>query len=124
LCTAPIIYTPTVGKACIEFGSQFRRGTSFIPPQALSLSLFDERGGSVFIVIDAHTTPFCTLAPLTARGMYFSSADVGQMSAMIYNWPEKHVRERCLSDLTACSIENCGSFLLVTTLPNRWTSSS
>lgn len=48
---APIIYTPTVGKACIEFGSQFRR----------------------------------------ARGMYFSSADVGQMSAMIYNWPEKHV---------------------------------
>lgn len=48
---APIIYTPTVGKACLEFGSQFRR----------------------------------------ARGMYFSSADVGQMSAMIYNWPEKQV---------------------------------
>jgi hypothetical protein len=48
---APIIYTPTVGRACIEFGSQFRR----------------------------------------ARGMYFSTADEGQFSAMIYNWPEKHV---------------------------------
>lgn len=48
---APIIYTPTVGLACLEFGSQFRR----------------------------------------ARGMYFSSGDRGEMSAMIYNWPERQV---------------------------------
>ncbi|KAL6042273.1 Malic enzyme, variant 2 [Balamuthia mandrillaris] len=48
---APIVYTPTVGEACLAFGSQFRR----------------------------------------PRGMYFSSADKGEMSAMIYNWPAKTV---------------------------------
>eukprot|EP00744_Colponema_vietnamica_P002108 GILI01003392.1.p1 GENE.GILI01003392.1~~GILI01003392.1.p1 ORF type:complete len:630 (-),score=119.73 GILI01003392.1:342-2150(-) len=48
---APIVYTPTVGQACIKFGERFRR----------------------------------------PRGMYFSSADRGQMSAMVYNWPGRDV---------------------------------
>eukprot|EP00026_Physarum_polycephalum_P006125 Phypoly_transcript_06166.p1 GENE.Phypoly_transcript_06166~~Phypoly_transcript_06166.p1 ORF type:complete len:603 (+),score=84.99 Phypoly_transcript_06166:38-1810(+) len=48
---APIIYTPTVGKTCLQFGQLYRR----------------------------------------ARGMYFSTADRGHMSSMVYNWPENNV---------------------------------
>jgi len=48
---APIIYTPTVGKTCQQFGQLYRR----------------------------------------ARGMYFSTADRGHMSSMVYNWPENNV---------------------------------
>ncbi len=48
---APIIYTPTVGKTCLQFGQLYRR----------------------------------------ARGMYFSTADRGHMSSMVYNWPENDV---------------------------------
>ena len=49
---APLIYTPTVGQACLEFGHMFKR----------------------------------------PRGMYFSADDVGQMNAMVQNWPMKDVR--------------------------------
>ena len=47
----PLIYTATVGQACLEFGHMFKR----------------------------------------PRGMYFSADDVGQMNAMVQNWPMKDV---------------------------------
>jgi len=55
---APLIYTPTVGQACVEFGHMFKR----------------------------------------PRGMYFSAADVGQMNAMVQNWPMKDVRVVVVTD--------------------------
>jgi len=55
---APLIYTPTVGQACLEFGHMFKR----------------------------------------PRGMYFSADDVGQMNAMVQNWPMKDVRVVVVTD--------------------------
>lgn len=62
-------------------------------------------------------------APRAARGMYFSSADVGQMSAMIYNWPEKHVRTVQLFDHSAPHFALSGScsFPENVALTDRWT---
>ena len=55
---APIVYTPTVGRACVRFGSIFRR----------------------------------------ARGMYFSSQDVGPCAAMVQNWPHDDVEIIVVTD--------------------------
>ena len=55
---SPIVYTPTVGRACLKFGSVFRR----------------------------------------ARGMYFSSQDVGHMAAMAHNWPHSDVEVIVVTD--------------------------
>ena len=55
---APLIYTPTVGQACLEFGHMFKR----------------------------------------PRGMYFSADDIGQMNAMVQNWPMKDVRVVVVTD--------------------------
>ena len=55
---SPIVYTPTVGRACQKFGSIFRR----------------------------------------ARGMYFSSQDVGQCAAMVNNWPHDDVEIIVVTD--------------------------
>lgn len=55
---APVVYTPTVGQACLEFGESFRR----------------------------------------PRGMYFNHHDVGDMAAMIHNWPSKDVTVIVVTD--------------------------
>jgi len=55
---APVIYTPTVGEACMQFGNIYRR----------------------------------------PRGMYFSSNDLGNMNAMVYNWPCDDVRLAVITD--------------------------
>lgn len=55
---APIVYTPTVGEACKQFGLIFRR----------------------------------------PRGMYFSADDLGNMHAMVYNWPREDVKLVVITD--------------------------
>lgn len=55
---APLIYTPTVGQACKEFGARYRR----------------------------------------PRGMYFTQADRGHMTAMVYNWPMNDVHVIVVTD--------------------------
>ena len=55
---APLVYTPTVGVVCQEFGYQFRR----------------------------------------PRGMYFTRADRGYFSSMLYNWPYDEVKVIVVTD--------------------------
>lgn len=55
---APLVYTPTVGVVCQQFGHRFTR----------------------------------------ARGMYFSAADRGQFSSMVYNWPHDNVHVIVVTD--------------------------
>jgi malate dehydrogenase (oxaloacetate-decarboxylating)(NADP+) len=55
---APLVYTPTVGTVCQQFGNRFTR----------------------------------------SRGMYFSAADRGQFSSMVYNWPHDDVHVIVVTD--------------------------
>ena len=55
---APLVYTPTVGVVCQQFGNQFRR----------------------------------------SRGMYLGKEDMGQMSAIIHNWPHDDVHVIVVTD--------------------------
>lgn len=53
----PIVYTPTVGEACLMFGHIFKQ----------------------------------------PRGMYLSIRDLGRISDILANWPEKNVKVRTIT---------------------------
>ena len=55
---APIVYTPTVGEACLAFSAIYSR----------------------------------------PRGMYFTTADKGEMRTMVYNWPADEVDIAVVTD--------------------------
>lgn len=81
---APLIYTPTVGQACVEFADRYDLQKNQQKVQVNVSHLF-----SLPCFFSRYRRP---------RGMFFSEEDRGQMAAMVYNWPYKDVHVIVVTD--------------------------